>query len=279
MLASSRLFVVIGVVACTTPRLTVERQLEREVAVHFGIFGTVDCPAVEAKPEPGESVTCDFAETSGEKYRVMRTSQTWSKGRFTFDQPGVALLSSDGIVFPRELMESEAKVRLECANQQRYLRVALGSPGYCKITGSDDYLRVTIEDVKTQKWKHGRVAGPVTAARSLVARANLDASVTCGELVLAENAPATCAIKTRSGEQFDMMYVLGATSYQLLRDGSKVALLPTVLTKQGTYEEVPLQCPRRVVRPDEAVRCSTTVDGTQTAISIAIDANGRPRLF
>ena len=55
-------------------------------------------------------------------------------------------------------------------------------------------------------------------------------------------------------------------------------MLPAVVTKDATSEELPLQS-RRVVRPDEAVRCSFVNGGKRSWVSVAVSADGNARLF
>jgi len=59
-------------------------------------------------------------------------------------------------LLPVSLVEARAGVSLECANQ-RYVRAEVGTPAYCKITGSDDSLQIVLENLKSQTWFYLRI--------------------------------------------------------------------------------------------------------------------------
>jgi hypothetical protein len=270
MLASSRLFVVIGVVACTTPGESIERHIERGLAGEFGITASVRCPSmIVTLPEPGDTMTCEMTH-GGESFNV----------RANVDERKHLIISvstTDAVLFPISLLESRAGVQLQCPTEH-HLRVTLAKPSYCKVVGTDEYLRIKLEDIESEKWFHTRFDAK-TPAQDIFARIALEATITCNAVELVDAAPATCDVKTKSGEQFQLRYKLGESSMHFVRDGLPVVMLPAVVTTNATPRELPLRCPRRVVRPDEAVRCAYVHDGKQSWVNVAVDAKGNSRLL
>ncbi|HEY5933003.1 MAG TPA: hypothetical protein VIU61_00115 [Kofleriaceae bacterium] len=265
-----RWVVILGAASACTPEYDVDSYIERGLAKEFGITAEVRCPSVTTKPVPGDEVTCEMTQ-DGETYRVKLKIDERNHGI-------VGVNNSDHVLFPVSLMESKVGVRLECPNQRRYLRVAANKPGYCWIVGTKDYLQIVLEDLATEKWSHNRF-GMGAAITTQLAPLGLGETITCSEPALVDAAPGTCEVKTKSGEQFQIRFKLGATRVNFVRDGSPVVILPGDLTVKATDEKVSLDCPHRIARADERVRCSYVSLGKRHWVEVAVDAKGVSRFL
>ena len=282
-MASLRLLAVIGMVsACastpgptvtkpvpaspieTTPRVRIERELAEALVAMYGITEPLRCPSAVLP------TTCELTH-GGETHQVIVSSADEAgKKSFTIRGPHHVLV-------PLGLVTSIVTIPIQCADKN-YMRFELAKPIFCKVIESGDYLRLVLTNLETKHLKIDRVRAPESELREWLAGFDLEMTMTCRELALVDAAPGTCEVKTTTGEQFQIRFRLGHPGFVLARDGAPVIILPKVTTVHATGQDVPLECPRRIVRAGETVRCSYVSRGKRFWSEISLDSNGSPRV-
>ena len=155
---SGCLVVVLGAVAaCGPARITAELDLERMLVEQWGITTRVQCPVAAFELRPNDVVICNTTH-DGESYRVRRKTDHRRQVR-------VSLQGSDHMLIPVSVLKAGSGLDVECATE-RYLRVTLAKPSYCKITGTDDQLRVEIKDLESDQLSWKRI--PASTANGLL---------------------------------------------------------------------------------------------------------------